>query len=224
MNRKTAQQEAAGLAQQLIAALLGTLHGDTGLPGAQLRYYCGQLQVSLVADIAAGQLGSDLATCFDQARIAGAQFADFESILQLATDMQPVGIFGVAVANAGIRLSLIEQALVLAATTFTSRQDIDNYLTVINGSFDDAELVVADSLDNVTYQALINLHAAVAGDLTTRALQLPRIVSYTFQARMPSLWLAQRLYADGSRANEISQENKVVHPLFCPPTGVCLSQ
>jgi prophage DNA circulation protein len=36
--------------------------------------------------------------------------------------------------------------------------------------------------------------------------------------------LAYRLYADASRADEIRAENKVVHPAFCPPTGIALSR
>ena len=72
-------------------------------------------------------------------------------------------------------------------------------------------------------QALIGLHAAVASDLATRALPLSRLVSFTFARRFPALWMAQRIYQDGSRANEIIAENKVVHPAFVQATIEALS-
>jgi prophage DNA circulation protein len=35
--------------------------------------------------------------------------------------------------------------------------------------------------------------------------------------------MAYKLYDDASRCDELRQENKVVHPAFCPPTGRALS-
>jgi prophage DNA circulation protein len=55
------------------------------------------------------------------------------------------------------------------------------------------------------------------------ARPLPRLLPYQFARVMPTLVLAQRLYADASRADEIRAENHVVHPLFCPLTGFALS-
>jgi prophage DNA circulation protein len=49
------------------------------------------------------------------------------------------------------------------------------------------------------------------------------MVTYTFGLRMPSLWIAQRLYADPTRAQEIIDENKIVHPAFCLTTIRALS-
>jgi prophage DNA circulation protein len=71
--------------------------------------------------------------------------------------------------------------------------------------------------------ALITLHGAVANDLSTRALPLPAIVTYTFPQRMPALWIAQRLYQDATRTGDLIAENNPVHPLFMPETGRALS-
>jgi prophage DNA circulation protein len=40
---------------------------------------------------------------------------------------------------------------------------------------------------------------------------------------MPSVALAHRLYADASRADELRNENKIVHPAFCLRDGRALS-
>ena len=52
---------------------------------------------------------------------------------------------------------------------------------------------------------------------------LPRMVSYTVGAVMPALTLANRIYADAGRADELAAENKIIHPAFCPREGRALS-
>jgi prophage DNA circulation protein len=49
------------------------------------------------------------------------------------------------------------------------------------------------------------------------------MVQFAFGGSMPTLVMAQRLYADASRADELRDENKVVHPAFMLPTGMALS-
>jgi hypothetical protein len=221
---KAVYNEAVTITGQIAVLLTNTLHGQVGAAGAELQTLCGALIVNAGLEIVAGTLGDDLLNCFEQARVAGAAFADFENIRIWASNQTPEGIPAIAIVNAAIRLALTEESEVLAAITFTSRQDINNYLVLMNASFDAAELYAADSLDNVAYQAIIACHGAVNADLNTRARPLPRMVTYNFAKRMPSLWLAQRLYADGSRSDELVAENSVINPNFCPQSGMCLSQ
>ena len=48
-------------------------------------------------------------------------------------------------------------------------------------------------------------------------------MSYTVGAVMPALTLANRIYADAGRADELVAENKIIHPAFCPREGRALS-
>jgi prophage DNA circulation protein len=219
-------KEAIGATNAILNALLATLHGSTGLPGAQLRFVCGQLATNGADELDASdqtQFWANFSNCFEQARLAGATFAAIEAVRGLAEAQTPVSLAAITVKNFAVRLALAEQAQILAATTFVSRQDIDNYFDQINVSFDTAITVAADALDNVAYVALTALFAAVSNDLANRARPLPRMVTYTFPTRMPSLWMAQRLYYDPSRNDELIAENKPVHPLFMGSTGVALS-
>jgi prophage DNA circulation protein len=75
--------------------------------------------------------------------------------------------------------------------------------------------MAADGSDDVT-DALIGLHAAVVRDLNTRAAKLPRTRSFTPSATVPALVLAQRLYGDATRADDIAARNFVRHPGFVP--------
>jgi prophage DNA circulation protein len=70
---------------------------------------------------------------------------------------------------------------------------------------------------------VLKLHAAITMHLTETARPLPRMIAFQFNMTMPSVVLAQRLYADASRADELRAENKIVHPAFCPRQGLALS-
>ena len=84
---------------------------------------------------------------------------------------------------------------------------------------DQAEEFAADNRDPSTFQALIAAHAAATADLTTRAAYLPAMVTYSVQRVLTSHALANRLYGDASRCDELRAENKIIHPAFFPLTG-----
>ena len=217
--------EAATTAQTILSALMGTLAGGAGDPGAKLFLAVQNLKASATGELAAGglQFWIDLTACFDLARLAGATFVGMDAVRATAEALTPSGLPAIALMNFAVRMALVEQARIIAATTFTSRQDIDAIFDVLNESFDTAITVAADGLDNQSYVALTSLYAAVSNDLATRSRPLPRMVTYQFATSMPALWLAQRIYADPTRSDELIAENKPIHPLFCQSTGVCLS-
>ena len=49
------------------------------------------------------------------------------------------------------------------------------------------------------------------------------MLNFVFAASLPTLVAAYKLYADASRADELRDQNKVVHPAFMLPTGRALS-
>jgi prophage DNA circulation protein len=221
---KTDLNEAVAATQTVLLALLGTLAGQTGTAGAQLALAVNAMSANAAIELPSGApFWSDLANCFDQARLAGATFAAMDKVRATAQALIPAGKPAIAVQNFAVRMALAEQGQILAATTFTSRQQIDGFFDLINASFETAILVAADNGDNVAYEALIALQGAIANDLGSRARPLPRLVSYSFPQRMPSLWLAQRLYQDPSRTDQLVGENRPVHPAFMPATGTALS-
>lgn len=218
--------EAVSATQTILLALLGTLAGQTGTAGAQLALAVNTLSANATTELSQGAVfWSDFANCFEQARLAGATFMAMDQVrtAALALSPAPIGKPAIAVQNFASRMTLAEQGQILAATAFVSRQQIDAIFDTINTSFESAILVAADNNDAPAYEALIALQGAIANDLGTRARPLPRLVTYAFPARMPSLWLAQRLYQDPSRADELVGENSPIHPAFMPASGVALS-
>lgn len=217
--------EAVAVTKTVLGSLLQTLGGITGDAGAQLLTSVNGLKASAAAELMAGaQFWADLANCFELARIAGSTFARMDEVRTAAEALAPIGLPGVAVRNFSVRLALAEQGQILAATDFVSRQQIDLIFDQINASFETAVCVAADNQDNVAYEALISLQAAISNDLANRARPLARMVRYSFPQRKPVLWLAQRLYQDPSRYGELIGENAPIHPLFMPAAGLALSR
>jgi prophage DNA circulation protein len=210
----------------VLSALLATLHGSTGVPGAQLRFQCGQLTSNASAELgtlSTAQFWTDLTACFDGARVAGASFQDMENVRVISDALTPISPPATALKNFAIRMSLAEQVQILAATTLTSRQDVDSVFDVINASFNSAIETAAGLLDNVAYSALVQMFATASNDLANRSRPLPMMVTYTLPTRTSAMRLAQFLYQDGSRYTDLILENKPVHPLFMPSTGEALS-
>jgi prophage DNA circulation protein len=87
----------------------------------------------------------------------------------------------------------------------------------------DAEIETAgDNGDDVSYEALRTCRAAIILDLDTRGAALPQLRNVVSTTPQPSLVLAQRLYQDAGRSDELITEADPVHPLFMPTSFMAL--
>ena len=216
-------EEAEGILAEMMTALQATVPTIEGLSGALFRYAVGDLQAQAAVLLKTSVLGAPLLNCFTLAFEAGAILIDMDNVRSTMEAETPTGVPGALVANAGVRFALIVEAQILGQTTFTSSQDALAALDTISAAFDSAQIYAADNHDPANYQALIALQAKVVKDLTTRAAQLPRLVTYTQARILTSHALANRLYGDASRCDELRVENKIIHPAFCPLSGTALS-
>lgn len=221
MMRSIAAKEVKATISRLLTELLAAplLSGAA----ADLRLAVGIVDASSLQLIDEDALGEALLNCFEQAFLAGAGVSGFDRVRKAAQNENPLLIETVAVVAAFIQLSLAYQAKSLTTITFKSRQAVETALANMNAAFEPAEEYAADITASDVYRALIGLHAAVTRDLITRSKPLPRIVNYNFGRSFPTLKIAQVLYGDASRADEIYEENRVPHPLFMPGTGRALS-
>jgi hypothetical protein len=208
----------------MLKALAGVLVGAEGTDAANLYFAIGDLSANADSYLRTASLGAPLLNVFDLAFAAGATIGTLETVRTELTALTPTGLPAIAVVNAGIRMALAEEVKVLAATEFTSSQDVQAALAQINDGFDSAIEYAADNRDPTCYQALIAAHAAAVRDLTTRALSLPSIITYAFGRVMTSHALANRLYGDASRCDELRLENKIIDPHFMGITGTALSE
>jgi hypothetical protein len=173
--------------------------------------------------IFAGTIATDLALCFSEATAAGASYAGMDAVRTYLIGLAPKSLEASAAVQIGVQLTLSQMSLILSATTYVSRTDIENDLQKIGAAFEAAEEYAADQMDSANYRALITLHAAIVNDLTTRQRPLPRMINYSVGSIMPSLALANYLFGDASRADQLRDENHAIDPRFMAQTGVALS-
>jgi len=120
--------------------------------------------------------------------------------------------------NALIRQTAIAEAARTASTIeFISYDAAVGVMTQLLDAIDAEELVASDSV----YATLVDLRAAVVKDINARGADLARIIQYTPVRTEPALVIAQRLYGDATRAEEIIARNNIRRPLFVPG-GVAL--
>ena len=216
--------EAVAILGTMITVLQASVPSAVGRPGSAFRYACGDLLASAADQIAGATVCTDLENCFTLAVAAGATLIGMDAVRSAALASTPTGQAGCVIAGVTCCYALAAEAQILAATAFTSSQDVLAALGAIQSAFDVGEAWAADNHLPDLYQALIALGATVNRDLVTRAAPLPRLVTYSFARGMTSHALAYRLYGDAGRCDELRAENQVIHPAFMPASGTALSE
>ncbi|MFV3377325.1 DNA circularization protein [Pseudomonas sp. NY11226] len=81
----------------------------------------------------------------------------------------------------------------------------------------DAEILIAGDLgDDASYAAMREVRRVVIEDLNERGADLAALQTYSFNAALPSLVLANRLYQDANRSAELVSQANPIHPAFMP--------
>jgi hypothetical protein len=226
MNKHEAN-EATPIMQRAIETLLRVLPATSDpelmLTRASFRHACGILLANAQRWIQNDEAGPPLDKCFDLAVQSGMQLPGMRAVRNQVYAETTVSIGATLIRNSIIEMTLSHAARILAVTDFVSRDDVDYIKKLIQTSFAPLEEQAADSMDQQTYRALVELHAAVIFFLTETARPLPRMLAWQFMQVMPTLLLAQRLYYDAGRADELREENHIVHPAFSPRVGRALS-
>jgi prophage DNA circulation protein len=194
-----------------------------GRPGADLRTVVGDIKANAMELLQNDLIDMPLIRCFDLAFTTGINLYQVETVRRTTAAMTANSVGAIMTKDTLIELAFATAGYVISDMTFTSRADVEQIKTTMNVSFDDMEEELADQMDSMTWLALFKLHGAMSLYLVETARPLPQILAYRFYQVLPSVILAQRLYADASRADELRDENKVVHPAFCPREGVAMS-
>lgn len=220
---KTDAIEARVILDATLAALLEWAR-TLGRPGSNLRVAIGDVRAYALPLLQNDAIELPLMGCFNLAFTSGIGLPQIETVRRVAASYTATSLGAIMTKDTLIQLALATTGQVISNMVFTSRQDVDRIRLAVNKAFEDIEEVIADQMDAMTWRAVVALHAAITNHLTETARPLPRMLNYRFNVTMPSLALAQRLYGDASRADELRGENKIVHPAFCLREGQALSQ
>lgn len=214
--------EAAPIMQRAMVALLAAAP-TRGREGADLRAACNDLRAHAATLIQSDAAGTPLANCFEIAINTGISQKQLSYVRETVMAEPASSVGAILIRDSIIQMCLASEGRVIASMTFRTRHEVDDLKLAINEAFALSEERAADAMDSMTYRALVELHAALTFHLIETARPLPRLIRFEFAASMPSLQIAQRLYYDALRADELREENMVVHPAFMRPAGLALS-
>ena len=114
-------------------------------------------------------------------------------------------------------------AQVYAQSAWPSANAAADARTQLLGLLDaQTEAAAASGADDL-YRGWRALTALAMRDMIARAQSLPSLSSYATGTPLPAVALAQLLYQDPTRADQLAALNDVPHPLFMPAAGVALS-
>jgi prophage DNA circulation protein len=114
------------------------------------------------------------------------------------------------------RTALAQLAQTLTTYQPSSQNDAQTVLRQVVAIFDAEITIAGDAGDDESYQALRATRQAIIADLSARGGDLAVIAKFTFQAALPSLALAERIYRDATREPGLVQQAAPRHPAFCP--------
>jgi hypothetical protein len=210
---KNAFDEIKGIVQRTTQNLVRFI-GMTGRPGAELRHAVGDINAYLAKYVRDGTFAARLLNCFRLATTAGITIDWMDTVLKSLVAEQPKTLAGVLVVENSIVFAIAQEGRILAKTKFVSRDDVEFTMKRMKKWFDITADLAADTMANPNYIQLVQLAGSISRYLADTARPMPRMVKFTVQASMPSLTLSQLFYAEGSRFEELAQENHTVHPAF----------
>jgi prophage DNA circulation protein len=214
--------EAKPIVQRAMKNLLLTV-AEYGRPGSDARTAIGDLLANLDTLLHDDTLGEPLGNSFDLARKSGAVPQGIATVYDSVATETPVTLGGKLVKDSLLMFSFATVGRMMADLPFKSREDVEQIKGQINTGFATLENIIADAMDSQTYLALVRMHAATVHFLIETARPLPRMLVFRFAAPLATLVAAHRLYDDAGRADELREENKVVHPAFMKQEGRALS-
>lgn len=135
------------------------------------------------------------------------------------------GMAVVAAATSALirRAALAQLAVVLTTYQPASQQDATTVLSSAVTLFDSEILTAADNGDDNSYMALRQLRQSMILDMQSRAANLASIATFSMPTMLPAVVLANRIYRDATRADQLVTQISPVHPAFCPPTFQALA-
>lgn len=98
----------------------------------------------------------------------------------------------------------------------TSRDDAEQITQQVSGQLDKALVLAGDRGDDVLYGSLLSIRASFLSTMQQRSASLSELVQINIGKPLPALTLANRIYQDAARADELIQQANVPHPAFMP--------
>jgi prophage DNA circulation protein len=220
----TDAEQASNVLQALCNLLLSSLPPGNVDVINTARRLTAYLRDNADAAVRGSTLGTQLQQVYLACDAAGASYAAIDAASAYLFSQAPTtSVLTQALYRSALVMNLGLESKIIARTNFTNQDQVQNMMNHVRDLFEQAKEIGIDDIDVMVYQALIAMGGAIINHLNVTQLQAPRYMTYVSVDVMPSLYLANRIYADASRSDEIEQENDVIHPAFMPTTIRVLS-
>jgi prophage DNA circulation protein len=186
---------------------------------------------SAVADLGAGGTADALSSAaLNVAELVRTSLADpgaqMAALLSLAT-LAPIGA-AIATARSATaamcrQMALASIALACADWNPTSSDQAEALRKLVATQMDTAATEAADEGYTDIWRVLRDLRSSLTTFLAQQASQLPDQITVARNGPLPALVLAQQLYADGSRSDDLIGRANPIHPAFMPTNFQALS-
>jgi len=221
---RTQAEDAANMLRDLLNLILKSIPPQQTTAGDQVRRLVGILRDNAEVAVRGETLGTDLQNIYLAADTAGASFLGMDAVRKfLMSQVASTSLLTQAIYRSALVMTLAEMSKIITRTKFGTQTRIQNMIIYMRDAYDAAKATGINEVDVLVYQTLNAMGGALMNHLGRTELQLPRQVTYTSGLPMPSLYLANRIYADASRSDELEAQNDVVHPAFMPRIIRCLS-
>lgn len=167
------------------------------------------------------------AALLDASPTPGAALRTLSTMATVGTSSRVTGSAAVAQgATADLFRRSAAAALATAATQYepASSEEAKSVRDLVVGVLDAEITTAGDQGEDGVYAAFRALRAAVVQLLNAVGASLPTLMTVTTARPMPSLALAQRLYRDPTRSDELVAKANPIHPAFMPTTFQALSE
>ena len=158
---------------------------------------------------------------------AAANPSDAVRLLSILASYMPPDSSGAVGARVGARCrqcSISSLSLASESYYLTSSTDALTLLYLITDLIDAEILYCGNNFLDQTFTALNRLRSAVTTDILARGASLAPLKSVSFKSNLPAAVIAQRLYRDGSREDEIITRVDPPNPLFMPQSMTVLAR
>lgn len=216
MSLSTEEREIGEVVNRMLDSLALTIESQVGREGIAFRSKVGDIRARYMDYLKAGTFPTQLLTAFNIAYKANPRLGNFRNMHTQLFAENPIGEISIAIVQVSIGFCLSIESKLVTALEFTSRDDVDAMIKIMKEAFDVARELAADAADSSAYQALTALAGSVTAHLADEARPLPRMVTFKSAATEPALVLSNRFYYAPGRWEELVNENKIVHPAFCP--------
>lgn len=215
MSIKYEMDEIEAIIERLLDNLSLSISSQTGHEGMAMRHQIGRVRAAFDSMLYEGEFGTELLDCFTKAYEAKVKLPALFHVHEQLFAEDPSGEIATMIVQSAVAFCLATESRLITEMTFTSRDDVEAMIRKMKTAFDTARELAADAQDSSTYQKLTYLAGALTQHLATTARPLPRMIKFAVAVPLPALSLANRLYYDPARWNELVDENKIIHPLFC---------